>query len=76
MFSYLVVGRQSCRRRLQRCRRGRRLSLPIQSPATKEIPDGNEIVILGGGTGDTVMANRLRKLNSPARAEIRVVDNG
>ncbi len=32
------------------------------------------IVILGGGTGGTLMANRLRKLYAPAEAEVTVVD--
>ena len=32
------------------------------------------IVILGGGTGGTMMANRLRRAYEPAEAEITVVD--
>lgn len=32
------------------------------------------IVILGGGTGGTLMANRLRKLYDRDEAEISVVD--
>ena len=32
------------------------------------------IVILGGGTGGTMMANRLRRLYTPEEAEIAVVD--
>lgn len=32
------------------------------------------IVILGGGTGGTIMANRLRRMWSPEAAEITVVD--
>jgi sulfide:quinone oxidoreductase len=34
----------------------------------------HRIVILGGGTGGTIMANRLRKLYSPDAVEIIVVD--
>jgi sulfide:quinone oxidoreductase len=33
-----------------------------------------QIVILGGGTGGTMMANRLRRAYDPAEAEITVVD--
>jgi sulfide:quinone oxidoreductase len=33
-----------------------------------------KIVILGGGTGGTLMANRLRKLYTPGEMEIAVVD--
>ena len=32
------------------------------------------IVILGGGTGGTMMANRLRRISTPEQAEIAVVD--
>src|SRR5215471_795802 len=32
------------------------------------------ILILGGGTGGTLVANRLRRLLSPREAEIHVVD--
>ena len=32
------------------------------------------IVILGGGTGGTLTANRLRKLHPPGEVEITVVD--
>jgi sulfide:quinone oxidoreductase len=32
------------------------------------------IVILGGGTGGTMMANRLRRVYTPEEAEIAVVD--
>jgi sulfide:quinone oxidoreductase len=34
----------------------------------------SRIVILGGGTGGTLTANRLRRLHSPAEVEITVVD--
>ncbi len=34
----------------------------------------HRIVILGGGTGGTIMANRLRRTYSPDEAEITVVD--
>ena len=32
------------------------------------------IVILGGGTGGTIMANRLRRMFDPEAAEIVVID--
>ncbi len=35
---------------------------------------GHKIVILGGGTGGTLMANRLRRLYSREEADIAVVD--
>ena len=34
----------------------------------------HRIVILGGGTGGTLMANRLRRLYSREEADIAVVD--
>jgi len=34
----------------------------------------HKIVILGGGTGGTIMANRLRRVYDPTEAEITVID--
>jgi NADH dehydrogenase FAD-containing subunit len=35
---------------------------------------GHRIVVLGGGTGGTLAANRLRRLFSPGAATVAVVD--
>jgi sulfide:quinone oxidoreductase len=40
----------------------------------KEVPMPKRIVILGAGTGGTMMANRLRRRYEPAEASIAVVD--
>jgi sulfide:quinone oxidoreductase len=40
----------------------------------KEVPMPKRIVILGGGTGGTMMANRLRRRYEPSEASIAVVD--
>ena len=42
--------------------------------STREVTVMKRIVILGGGTGGTMMANRLRRVYTPEEAEIAVVD--
>ena len=34
----------------------------------------NRVVVLGGGTGGTLTANRLRRVSSTAETEITVID--
>src|SRR5438045_3829074 len=42
--------------------------------SSQEVRMRKQIVILGGGTGGTMVANRLRRRFEPEEAEIHVVD--
>src|SRR6185437_2358017 len=54
--------------------RGRRTARAAACAAGRCSVSRKQIVVLGGGTGGTMVANRLRRRLGPDEAEIHVVD--